>query len=104
MHNGLGHEIPYTLVDNSHVGVYQVTDGLHFTLQLRVHGEVICGGGSLALNLQKEKREIYSDNERETCTGTERPTYICKTINEHCLNLTSDIDVRTTAEKVFPRK
>lgn len=41
MHDGLGHEVPDALVDNSHVGVHQVTDSFHFTLQLRVHGEVI---------------------------------------------------------------
>lgn len=51
MHNGLRHEVPDALVDNSHVGVHQVTNGLHFTLQLRVHGEVICGCGGLTLNL-----------------------------------------------------
>lgn len=41
MHDGLGHEVPDAFVDNSHVGVHQVADGLHFALQLRVHGEVI---------------------------------------------------------------
>lgn len=41
MHDGLGHEVPDALVDNRHVGVHQVADGLHFALQLRVHGEVI---------------------------------------------------------------
>lgn len=41
MHDGLGDEVPDALVDNSHVGVHQVTDGFHFTLQLRVHGKVI---------------------------------------------------------------
>lgn len=38
VHDGLGHEIPYSLVDNGHVRVYQVPDGLHLALQLRVHG------------------------------------------------------------------
>ena len=65
MHDGLGHEVPDALVDNRHVGVHQVTDGLHFTLQLRVHGEVIWGGGGLTLNLQRETAEIWWDSERE---------------------------------------
>lgn len=37
MHDGLGHEIPHSLVDNGHVRVYQVPNGLHLALQLRVH-------------------------------------------------------------------
>lgn len=41
MHDGFGHEVPDAFVDNSHIGVHQVADGLHFPLQLRVHGEVI---------------------------------------------------------------
>lgn len=51
MHDGLGHEVSDALVDDSHVGVHQVTNGFHFTLQLRVHGKVICSGGGLTLNL-----------------------------------------------------
>lgn len=51
MHDGFRDEVPYALVDYSHVRVHQVPDGLHFTLQLGVHGEVIGGGGGLTLNL-----------------------------------------------------
>lgn len=57
MHDGLRHEIPDALIDNSHVGVHQVTDGFYFTLQLRIHGKVICGGGGLTFNLKQEKEE-----------------------------------------------
>ena len=57
MHDGFGHEVPDALVNNSHVGVHQVTNGFHFTLQLRVHGEVLRGCGGLTLNLQREKGE-----------------------------------------------
>lgn len=39
VHDGLGHEVPDGLVDDGHVGVHQVTDGLHLPLQLGVHGE-----------------------------------------------------------------
>lgn len=56
MHDGLGHEIPDTLVDDGHVGVHQVTDGLHLSLQLRVHGEVIRRGSGLTLNLWRMKQ------------------------------------------------
>lgn len=38
VHDGLGHEIADSLVDDAHVGVHQVTDGLHLPLQLGVHG------------------------------------------------------------------
>lgn len=58
MHDGLWDEITDTLVDNSHVGIHQIADGFNFTLQLRVHGEVIGGGGGLALNLQGEKKAV----------------------------------------------
>lgn len=56
MHDGLWDEIPDALANNSHVGIHQVADGFHFALQLRVHGEVVGGGGGrLALNLQGRK-------------------------------------------------
>lgn len=51
VHNGLGHEVPDALVDDGHVGVHQVTDGLHLPLQLRIHGEVLCGTRALTLHL-----------------------------------------------------
>lgn len=38
MHNGLGHQIAHSLVDDSHIGVHQVADGFYLPLQLRVHG------------------------------------------------------------------
>lgn len=41
MHDALGHEVPDALVDDGHVGVHQVADGLHLPLQLRIHGEVL---------------------------------------------------------------
>ena len=36
VHDGLGHEVPDRLVDDGHVGVHQVADGLHLSLQLGV--------------------------------------------------------------------
>ena len=44
MHDGLGDEVPLCLVDDLHVGVHQITDGLHLTLQLWVHGGVVVLG------------------------------------------------------------
>lgn len=38
MHDGFGNQVSDALVDNAHVGVHQVPDGLHLPLQLRVHG------------------------------------------------------------------
>ena len=38
IHDDLWHEVPASLGDNLHVGVYEVPDGLHLPLQLRVHG------------------------------------------------------------------
>ncbi len=38
MHDGLGHQVSYSLVDDAHVRVHQVSDGLHLPLQLRIHG------------------------------------------------------------------
>lgn len=38
MHDGLGHEVPHSLVDNGHVGIHKVPDGLHLPLKLRIHG------------------------------------------------------------------
>lgn len=37
MHDGLGHEVPYGLVDDGHVGIHKVPDGLHLPLELRIH-------------------------------------------------------------------
>lgn len=37
MHDGLRHQVADGLVDDGHVGVNQVTNGLHLPLQLRVH-------------------------------------------------------------------
>lgn len=39
VHDGLWHEVTDGLVDDSHVGVHQVSNGLHLALQLWVHGE-----------------------------------------------------------------
>lgn len=61
MHDGLGHEVSDALIDNCHVGVHQVADSLHFALQLRVHGEVICGGGALTLHLDRKKEGMVCD-------------------------------------------
>ena len=44
MHDGLGDEVTLCLVDDLHVGVNQITDGLHLTLQLWVHGGVVILG------------------------------------------------------------
>ena len=55
MHDGLWHEVPDALVDDGHVGVHQVADGLHLALQLGVHGEVLGGGGALALHLDRQR-------------------------------------------------
>ncbi len=37
VHDGLRHQVTDSFVDDGHVGVYQVTNGLHLPLQLRVH-------------------------------------------------------------------
>ena len=37
VHDGLGHQVTDGLVDDGHVRVDQVTNGLHLPLQLRVH-------------------------------------------------------------------
>lgn len=37
VHDGLRHQVADGLVDDGHVGVNQVADGLHLPLQLRVH-------------------------------------------------------------------
>ena len=37
MHDGLRHQVADGLVDDGHVGVDQVTNGLHLPLQLRIH-------------------------------------------------------------------
>lgn len=65
MHDGLGYEVPDALVDNSHVGVHQVTDGFHFTLKLRVHGKVIWGAGGVTLHLQRKKGDLSSDGDKD---------------------------------------
>lgn len=51
VHNGLGHEVPDALVDDGHVGVHQIPDGLHLSLKLRIHGEVFCSTRALTLHL-----------------------------------------------------
>lgn len=37
VHDGLRHQVADGLVDDGHVGVNKVADGLHLPLQLRVH-------------------------------------------------------------------
>lgn len=69
MHDGLRYEVTDALVYNSHVGVHQVTDGFHFTLQLRVHGEVIWGAGRLTLNLQMTREEKFVLNINKESTS-----------------------------------
>lgn len=39
MHDGLGHEVSDALVDDGHIRVHQIPDGLHLPFQLWVHGE-----------------------------------------------------------------
>lgn len=51
VHDGFGHQVSDALVDDSHVGVHQVSNGLHLTFQLGIHGEVVRRGRGLALNL-----------------------------------------------------
>lgn len=41
VHNALGHKVTDAFVDDGHVGVHQVADGLHLPLQLRIHREVL---------------------------------------------------------------
>ena len=57
VHDGFGHQVSDALVDDAHVGVHQVADGLHLPLQLRVHGEVLCLPRVLAIHLTKERNE-----------------------------------------------
>ena len=37
MHDGLRHQVTHSLVNDGHVGVDQVANGLHLPLQLRIH-------------------------------------------------------------------
>lgn len=41
VHDGLGHQVSDAFVDDAHVRVHQVADGLDLTLQLRVHREAL---------------------------------------------------------------
>ena len=43
VHDGLGHEVADRLVDDGHVGVHQVADGLHLPLQLGVAVHEVVG-------------------------------------------------------------
>ena len=63
MHDALGHEVPDALVDDGHVGLHQITDGLHLPLELWVHGEVLSRTGALTtlhLGEHKHKEPIIS--------------------------------------------
>lgn len=51
MHDSLGHEVSDGLVDDTNVGVHQVTNGLYLPLQLRVHREAVYWRGIFRLHL-----------------------------------------------------
>lgn len=59
MHNGLWHYVLDGLIDDAHVGVNQVTDGFHLTLQLGVC-EVFRRSISLPIHVgdRKDKMEF----------------------------------------------
>lgn len=59
MHDGLGHEVSDGFVDDADVRIDQVADGFHLSLQLRVHGERVCGGSLFILRLT---RTTHTDN------------------------------------------
>lgn len=64
VHNGLRHEVPDALVDDGHVGVDQVPDGLHLPLQLGIHGEVLGSTRTLTLHLTIVKRKVLNKRVR----------------------------------------
>lgn len=61
VHDGLGNKVPNAFVDDGHVRVHQVANGFHFPLQLRVHGEIIWGGGGgFTLHLHANRGKMCS--------------------------------------------
>lgn len=67
VHNSFGHEIPDALVNDGHIGVHQVPDGLHLSLQLRIHGEVLSGTRALTLHLIIIRRKTDVKQEKVEC-------------------------------------
>ncbi len=58
MHDALGHEVADAFVDDGHVGVHQIPDGLHLPLQLRIHGEVLRRARTLTLHLRERDHRV----------------------------------------------
>ena len=58
VHDGLGHQVADGLVDDGHVGVHQVPNGLHLPLQLRIHAvhEVVTAAVVPAFTLQRQSQ------------------------------------------------
>lgn len=56
VHDGLRYQVADSLVDNGHVGVDKVANGLHLPLQLRVHAvhEVFRAVIVTAITLQRK--------------------------------------------------
>ncbi len=66
MHDALGHEVADAFVDDGHVGVHQIPDGLHLPLQLRIHGEVLRRARTLTLHLRERD---HSGSESSAARG-----------------------------------
>lgn len=80
VHDGLWHEVTDGLVDDGHIGVYQVANGLHLALQLWIHGEGILLCSVLVFCLQGLGREAVRGDfslkwawERPPCLGIACP-------------------------------
>lgn len=66
MHYRFWNQVSDTFVDNRHVGVYEVANGLHLPLQLWVHGKVFCLAILIIFSLTERKAKhglfyIYSE-------------------------------------------
>lgn len=55
VHYCLWNEISDTFVDDGHVGVHQVANGLHLPLQLGVQGKVFCLAVLIIFSLSERK-------------------------------------------------
>lgn len=58
VHYCFWNEISNTFVDDRHVGVYEVANGLHLPLQLWVHGKVFCLAILIIFSLTERKENM----------------------------------------------
>lgn len=61
MHDGLGNQVSDGLVNDADVGIDQVADGFHLTLQLRIHWKSVCRGGLFSFGLRKKKKQTEGE-------------------------------------------